>query len=128
MRLLLDTCALLWIAADSDQISVTARKILAAPESECFYSLASLWEIAIKIGLRKLDLPVTLKTFFDELDRNPKRRMLSIQKEHLLRYATLPFHHRDPFDRLIVAQALSEDFSIVGNDTAFDAYGVRRLW
>jgi len=127
MRLLLDTCALLRIAVDSDQISLAARAVIAAPESECFYSLASLWEIAIKIGLRKLELPVTLK-FFDELDRNPKRKMLGIQKEHLLRYATLHLHHRDPFDRLIVAQALSEDFSIVGNDTAFDAYGVRRLW
>jgi PIN domain nuclease of toxin-antitoxin system len=128
MRLLLDTCALLWIADDSDQISIAARTILAAPESECFYSLASLWEIAIKIGLRKLDLPVTLKAFFQQLDGNPRRRMLTIQKEHLLRYATLPLHHRDPFDRLIVAQALSEDLTIVGNDTAFDAYGVRRLW
>jgi PIN domain nuclease of toxin-antitoxin system len=91
MRLLLDTSALLWVAADSDRISIAARTILEAPESECFYSLASLWEIAIKIGLRKLDLPVPLKAFFEELDRNPKRRMLNIRKEHLLRYATLPF-------------------------------------
>src|ERR1700679_4041074 len=91
MRLLLDTSALLWVAADSDRISIAARTILEAPESECFYSLASLWEIAIKIGLRKLDLPVPLKAFFEELDRNPKRRMLNIRKEHFLRYATLPF-------------------------------------
>ena len=128
MRLLLDTGALLWIAVDSDQILTSIRTILAAPESECFYSMASLWKITIKVGLRKLDLPVPLKAFFEELDRNPKRKLLSIQKEHLLRYAELPLHHRDPFDRLIVAQALSENLIVVGNDAAFDAYGVRRLW
>jgi PIN domain nuclease of toxin-antitoxin system len=128
MKLLLDTHTLLWVAVDSDQISVAARTILAAPESESFYSLASLWEIAIKVGLHKLDLPMPLQGFFDELDRNPKRRMQTIQKRHLVRYATLPLHHRDPFDRLIVAQALSENLTVVGNDAAFDAYGVRRVW
>ena len=92
------------------------------------FSEATLWEVAIKVGVGKLDLNIPLPTLLDRLDRDPAIRRLPVRNAHLLRYAALPLHHRDPFDRMIVAQTLCEDFTLVSNDGLLDAYGVRRLW
>jgi PIN domain nuclease of toxin-antitoxin system len=128
MRLLLDTNAFLWMALGSQDLSPTAGRAIADGGNEKRLSVVSLWEIAIKTGIGKLELR---EPFADFLARVNTMRMLErvpVADAHLLAYAALPMHHRDPFDRMLVAQALSEDFTLVSSDPALDAYGVRRLW
>jgi PIN domain nuclease of toxin-antitoxin system len=128
MRLLLDTNVLLWHIAGSSRMSEHVRDVIAAPDAELFVSMASLWEIAIKVGLGKL----TLSAPFSELHQKflPERgfQLLLITPAHLDYLLTLSLHHRDPFDRIIVAQALSENLTLVSSDEGLDAYGIRRIW
>lgn len=128
MRCLLDTHVFLWWVEDDKRLSRRARKTIALPENECLLSLASVWEMAIKISLGKLRLAAPLETFLpNHLSVNGFRE-LPLDFRHVARVARLPFHHRDPFDRLLVAQALEEDLALVSADEAFAAYGVRRVW
>ena len=90
--------------------------------------MASVWEMAIKIGLGKLRFSQPIEVFIPDQLRRNRIGLLPIPFAHAVRVATLPHHHRDPFDRLLVAQALVDDLPIVGRDAAFDAYGVRRVW
>lgn len=126
MRVLLDTQALIWSSIDSPQLSAPARGTLTDTRTTGVCSLASLWEISIKVGLGKLDLTVPLAEFIGEV--RARFDLLRVETQHCLRHAALPLHHRDPFDRMLIAQALSEELTIVGNDEAFDAYGVARIW
>ncbi len=128
MKALLDTHTLLWMADDSPELSQTARAALLPSTAEKYYSVVSLWEISIKVGLGKLPLRQPLENFLRALEGNPHLVPLALVRDHFVRYAALPFHHRDPFDRMLIAQALSENLTVVGNDAAFDAYGVHRLW
>ena len=128
MRLLLDTHALLWFLLDDPQLSATAKALIIDSANDIEISPASYWEIAIKISIRKYRLPETLEAFFErELAANAFR-ILAIEPRHVAPLTRLPFHHRDPFDRLLLAQAMVESIPIVSNDTAFDAYPVTRLW
>jgi PIN domain nuclease of toxin-antitoxin system len=128
MRLLLDTHTLLWFLLNDSQLSRTARGLIADPANDIEVSPATYWEIAIKIGLRKYSLPEPFEVFMErELSAN-EFRILAIEPRHTTPLTTLPFHHRDPFDRMLIAQAMAEDIPIVGRDTAFDAYPVTRLW
>ena len=127
-RLLLDTHAFLWLAANNPRLSPVAQAAAVNDRNEKYVSLANLWEIAIKVGLGKLQLHVPLPELLDELDHDPTIRRLPVRNAHLLRFATLPLHHRDPFDRMLVAQSLVEDFTLVSKDSLLDAYGVHRLW
>ena len=128
MRVLLDTHAFLWFIMGSANLSVTARVLIVNPANERLLSVASLWEIAIKTSLRKL----TLSAPFDELIPTQLKLngidLLNINVDHLSTLTTLPFHHRDPFDRLIIAQAIVEQLPVISLDGAFDAYGVTRHW
>ncbi len=128
MRLLLDTHAFLWFIMGSVNLSVDARVLIETPTNERLLSVASLWEIAIKTSLGKL----TLSAPFDELIPAQLKlngiELLNIKVDHLSTLTTLPFHHRDPFDRLIIAQTLVEKLSIISLDGAFDTYGVTRHW
>ena len=90
--------------------------------------MASAWEIAIKTSLGKLDVAVPLTQLLEDEREQLGLVSLRIETAHLVRVARLPFHHRDPFDRLIAAQALAEDVAIVSADASFDSYGVRRIW
>jgi PIN domain nuclease of toxin-antitoxin system len=128
MRLLLDTHALLWWVDDSPRLSRRARTAIANLENECLFSLASLWEMAIKVSLRKLELPATVEAFVDRHLVAGGFHALAIDIAHVARVARLPFHHRDPFDRLLAAQALEEELAIVSRDPVFKSYGVRRIW
>ena len=128
MRLLLDTHAFLWYILDDPQLSATADALISDPTNEIEVSPASYWEIAIKIRLKKYSLPEPYEVFFDREIASNDFRILHIQVKHTAPLTTMPFHHRDPFDRLIVAQALVEQIAIVSNDTFFDAYGVKRFW
>ena len=127
MQLLLDTHVLLWWINDADNLSVKARKAIANADNECFLSLASCWELAIKCSLGKLVLSRPIDQFIPEhLSRN-SIRLLNIDFRHVAKVATLPFHHRDPFDRLLVAQASLEKMTLVSADTAIAQYDVKCL-
>jgi PIN domain nuclease of toxin-antitoxin system len=121
---LVDTHALLWWLGDDAALSVTAREVLADPANEPLVSSASVWEIAIKRALGKLTAPDDLP------DRIAGEGFswLAISPLHAWRVRDLPAHHRDPFDRLLIAQALDEHLPIITADTRFDDYGVEVLW
>ena len=128
MKYLLDTHTLLWFLSGDKKLSGRARLLIDDPSNEKFLSIASLWEIAIKAGLGKIDLDKPFEQMFPErLDFN-RIRILDITVDSLVKLTTLPFHHRDPFDRLIIAQGLVEGFPIISVDATFDAYGIDREW
>ena len=128
MRLLLDTHAFLWWVQDAPALSRRARATMARADNECLLSLASCWEIAIKTSLGKVELPGTMEHFVPEQISQNGFALLEIGFRHVARVASLPFHHRDPFDRLLVAQALDEGLAVVSADPVFRRYGVRRIW
>jgi PIN domain nuclease of toxin-antitoxin system len=122
--LIVDTHALLWWLTDDDGLTVAARAALAEPANDVRVSTASVWEIAIKRALGKLTVP-------DDLPRHIEAAgfgWLPISAEHAWRVRELPAHHRDPFDRLLVAQSLAEGMPIVSGDARFSAYGVETRW
>jgi PIN domain nuclease of toxin-antitoxin system len=128
MNLLLDTHAFLWFMEGNERISQRARAEIEAADGVSALSVASAWEMAIKSSLGKLDLAKPLGELLPPLLADAGIELLPIEIADLARVATLPFHHRDPFDRLLAAQALERGFTIVSVDEAFDAYGVARLW
>ena len=128
MRLLLDTHTLLWWLANDPKLSAQARAAIANPRNDCFVSLASCWELAIKASLGKLRLSKPVERFIpDELAANDFQ-LLPIEFKHVARVESLEFHHRDPFDRLLAAQALADKLTLLSADEAFDRYGVKRVW
>lgn len=128
MRLLLDTHVFLWWVAGRPEISRKARTAIASERNECFVSIASCWEMAIKVSLGKLRIEGALDRFLPEQLAANGFQPLAVELKHVARVATLPFHHRDPFDRLLVAQVLEEGLAIVSADAVFAEYGVRRTW
>jgi len=128
MNLLLDTHAFLWFMEGSERISQRARAEIEAADGVRALSIASAWEMAIKSSLGKLDLAKPLGELLPPLLTDAGIELLPIEIADLARVATLPFHHRDPFDRLLAAQALERGFTLVSIDEAFDAYGVARIW
>ncbi|GMV02863.1 MAG: type II toxin-antitoxin system VapC family toxin [Burkholderiaceae bacterium] len=120
MRYLLDTQVLLWALVDDPRLTTSARKLLAARDAEVCFSLGSIWEIAIKRSLGKLDFDPGLIADAAEADGYAA---LPILREHLSVVARLPWHHRDPFDRLLVAQSLAEPMSLLTADTMLTRYG-----
>ena len=125
MRVLLDTQAWLWMLAAPERLAPATRKLLTKSANELLLSAASAWEIAIKHGLGKLRLPDTPERAVPELMARTGVVPLPILHRHALRVATLPPKHRDPFDRLLVAQAQIEDLSILTADRSFRQYEVR---
>jgi PIN domain nuclease of toxin-antitoxin system len=128
VRLLLDTQAFLWFILDDPQLSATANALISDPKNDVEVSPASYWEIAIKISIGKYSLPEPFATFMEREIIANDFRILHIAPKHASAVSTLPFHHRDPFDRLIVAQAMVEQIPIVSSDPALDAYGISRFW
>lgn len=128
MRLLLDTHSFLWFIGGDDRLSLTARALIEDTTNDVFLSIASLWEMAIKISLGRLQLSLPFETFIPQQLSLNRIGMLGITISHTAQVAILPFHHRDPFDWLLIAQALVEQMPIVGRDPEFDAYGITRMW
>lgn len=128
MKLLLDTNAFLWFIAADSSLSTPARTAIEDPTNEKFVSLASLWEIAIKVSLGKLALSDTFENLFPQQVLINGFELLEIKVEHTAEVTKLPFHHRDPFDRLLVSQANVEKLSIVSVDKIFDDYLLSRIW
>ena len=128
MRLLLDTHAFLWWVMGGDQLSPRAHAAIGNPANSCALSIASAWEMAIKLSLGKMRLKSPLGTFLPEQLAANGFVAHPIDLRHVARVAHLPFHHRDPFDRLLVAQALEDKLTVVSADKIFTRYRVRRVW
>lgn len=127
MKFLLDTHTFLWFVADDPKIPHEVTALIEDAANDKFFSIASAWEIALKISLGKLILSQPVEEFLPKQLQQNGIELLPITMRHILEVAKLPFHHRDPFDRLLVAQSLTESIPILSADPAFEAYGVR-LW
>lgn len=131
MRLLLDTHTFIRFVEGDGQLSHVARLSMEDQKNEILLSMACIWEMAIKVSLAKLDLLTPDKSFETHVTERLQQNgfgVLPITLGHVFRVSTLDYHHRDPFDRLLVAQSLEENIPIISVDAALDAYGVERLW
>lgn len=128
MRVLLDTHVFLWWVDGARALPAKARAAIANPDNECLLSMASAWELAIKAGLGKLKLSLPVKRFVVENVAANGFRLLEIGVAHVGRVEALAQHHGDPFDRLLIAQALEEKLPVVTADPVFGKYGVKRIW
>jgi PIN domain nuclease of toxin-antitoxin system len=128
MRLLIDSHALIWYVDQHQQLSSASRAAMSDPSNDLLLSAGSIWEIAIKIGLGKLVLTQSYLLWMSQALNDLGITVLPITVEYADAQASLPKHHSDPFDRLIVAQAIVENISIVSADARMDVYGVTRIW
>jgi PIN domain nuclease of toxin-antitoxin system len=128
VRLLLDTHTFLWFILDEPGLSAKADALITDPENEVEISPATYWELAVKISIGKYSLPEPFQAFMEREIAMNDFRILHVEPRHTAALITMPFHHRDPFDRLIIAQASVEQVAVVSGDSAFDAYGITRLW
>jgi PIN domain nuclease of toxin-antitoxin system len=128
MKLLLDAHTFLWFVWDDAQLSHNAKNLIVDAANQKFISPATYWEIAIKVSIGKLDLGDPYRAFMRrEIARN-NFDILPVSVDHAAAVSVLPLHHRDPFDRMLIAQSMVEEVPIISGDTAFDAYPVTRLW
>ncbi len=128
MKILLDTQSFLWFVKGDERLSLTARNKLAESDVDKLISLGSIWEMAIKISIGKLKLAQDLSSFIHKLQTLNDLKILEINLSRFDKYIVLPFHHRDPFDRIIISQALIEKMPVVSSDKIFDSYGIQRIW
>lgn len=126
MRQLLDTHTFLWFVTGNFKISNQIR--IQIENNDNLISLASVWEIAIKSSIGKLNLGISIEQLVNEQILGNGIEILNITTEHIALVANLPLHHRDPFDRLIIAQGIVEKIPIIGTDKVFDLYEIQRLW
>jgi len=128
LRLLLDSNVLLWALSDRKRLTAKVRRLIESDEHELFVSRASIWELSIKVAKGRLEMPgSSIQSLLDEIGKMGML-ILPIGDAHILRTETLPHHHGDPFDRMIVAQALEEDCTILSSDAALAAYDVKVIW
>ena len=128
MRLLLDTSSFLWFVAGSDRLSGKARELMEDFDNELVLSVASLWEMAIKASIGKLELLRPFDQFIPEKLEENEIDILHISLPHLSEMMALPFHHRDPFDRLIIAQSIFENLPVIACDSIFKNYSADIIW
>jgi PIN domain nuclease of toxin-antitoxin system len=128
MKFLLDTQAFLWFVLNDRALSQVARNLIVDPLNDILLSPASYWEIAIKVSLGKYQIPGNFETWMEHQLQVNELEILPIKVAHVARIVTLPFHHKDPFDRLLVAQALTEEIPIISVDAMLDNYTVTRYW
>ncbi|MEE4599814.1 MAG: type II toxin-antitoxin system VapC family toxin [Desulfobacteraceae bacterium] len=128
MKVLLDTHAFLWSITGDDRLSKTAEEIFLDPDNNLFFSAASFWEICIKMNLGKLSLKRGwFKTIQEEMRINAVQ-WLPVEMRHCVELTKLPFHHRDPFDRMLIAQAMVADLQLLSRDGRLSAYEINRIW
>jgi PIN domain nuclease of toxin-antitoxin system len=128
VKIILDTQVLIWWANDISNISDRVQNIIFDIDNELWVSLASIWEIQIKVSLGKLNLPRPLPDIIATQVSENQIKIMQIELSHIYTLDLLPPHHRDPFDRIIIAQAMNEKISIASIDKAFDAYSIERIW
>ncbi len=126
MKYLLDTHTFLWMASDPSKLSANATK--ACENGELWMSVASVWEIAVKVQIGRLQIPDALRNFVTKHLKIGQIRVLPIHTRHAFRVGELPLHHRDPFDRMLAAQSIEEGMPLISRDPIFQAYGVERVW
>lgn len=126
--ILLDTHAFLWFVWDDPLLSPVAKNLIEDPANPKWVSVASCWEIAIKVGLKKLELGEPAMTFLPRELATNHFHLLGIELAHATFVEALPAHHKDPFDRLLIAQAMIKKLPLISADAIFDEYGVTRLW
>ena len=126
MRLLIDTHILIWFLEGNKSLSNSHQKIIEESNNDVLLSIASLWEIAIKISIGKLTLSQPLGDVIKQIDAE-SIEILPISPEHTLQVSTMPFHHRDPFDRIIIAQCQVENLPVISNDKSFSDYSIKLL-
>ena len=127
MQLLLDTHPFIWFINGDNQLPERIKKIIADPENECFLSIASIWEIAIKTSLGKLELQSDFNKITDFLFDNDIE-ILPINFDHLQTLLKLEYYHRDPFDRVIISQGIAENLTVLSKDAIFDKYLIKLIW
>lgn len=128
MNYILDTQAFIWLSNDNKKLSQRVRKTYLDTQNLIFLSSASMWEMAIKINLGKLNINDQLDSFIEKHVLGRDINILNIKPEHIYKLESLPLHHRDPFDRMIIAQGMSEGLRILSSDKAFDKYPIERIW
>ena len=128
MRYLLDTHVLLWGLADDPRLSKRVRTLLLDDENTLYFSAASTWELAVKCSLGRLRFSAPLETYLPSKLASEGIEPLSVSTEHAARTERLPWHHRDPFDRLLIAQAQIESLDLVSSDKALRGYDVKLVW
>ncbi|WP_228058701.1 type II toxin-antitoxin system VapC family toxin [Nostoc sp. LEGE 06077] len=125
---MLDTHTFLWFIEGSLNLSDTAKNLIEDQQNQRFLSIASFWEISIKVSIGKLELDMTFTELVKQQVYGNAIELLEIQPEHLYELVTLPFYHKDPFDRLIISQSLMQSIPIVTKDSVFESYPVQILW
>jgi len=128
MRLLLDTHAFIWYTTDSSRLTATGRSLIDNGENDILLSTASVWEMAIKNSIGRLTFSMPFMEFIKQQLAVNRIDILEITFDHIEVVASLPLHHRDPFDRLIIAQSMAEQIPILSVDAIFDAYAIARVW
>jgi PIN domain nuclease of toxin-antitoxin system len=127
-RLLLDTHVFLWWVNDAPNLTEAAHQAISNTSNECYLSMASCWEMAIKSSLGKLRLTRPIEAFVSDQLRANNFKLLNIELRHMAKIERLPFHHRDPFDRLLISQAITDKLTLVAAESVFTDYGVKLLW
>jgi PIN domain nuclease of toxin-antitoxin system len=128
MMLLLDTHTFIWYVTDNSRLSNQVLQLINDQDNQILISIVSLWEIAIKQSLGKLSFNQKFEIFITQQLSLNDFTLLDIKVSHLAQVSTLPLHHRDPFDRLLIAQSIVENIPVLSADTIFDAYPIQRLW
>jgi PIN domain nuclease of toxin-antitoxin system len=128
MRVLLDTHAVIWWVDQDSRLSAASHAAIATPANELLVSAATVWEIAIKVGIGRLSLSMPYREWMDQALLGLQASILPITVEYAGKQAEFPSHHRDPFDRLLIAQALVEEIPVISADGNFEQYGVTRIW
>ncbi|GCL59076.1 type II toxin-antitoxin system VapC family toxin [Microcystis aeruginosa] len=128
MNILLDSHTLIWFSQNSPQLSSSAIEILENRNNLLFLSLVSVWEIQIKVQLGKLNLDISLSEIVKDQTKINDVQILPMKLSHIWTLDTFPYYHKDPFDRLLISQAITENLIILGVDSVFDAYPVQKIW
>ena len=128
MKILLDTHVFIWALDNPVEIPSKALDLMRNPENDILISVGSMWEIAIKVSQNKLPLSIDYRIWIEKGLRDIGASILSIEIPHMELQSKLPWHHKDPFDRLLICQSISENLPIISNDTKFDLYPIKRIW
>ncbi len=128
MRFLLDTHCWLWWLFEPEKLSDTAQATIRNKNNQLYLSVASIWEIGIKVKIGKLNIPQALEIFIPQQMQADGLEALLITPDHAMKAANLPLHHKDPFDRMLIAQTQLENIILLTNDSAFSLYNVTTLW
>jgi PIN domain nuclease of toxin-antitoxin system len=128
INLLLDSNILIWFTLTPDRLSAKVTQLIADKNNNLFISIASIWEIQIKLQLQKLTLNLPLSTLVKDLQQNSDIQILDITLAHIYALENLPNEHRDPFDRIMIAQAMVEKMPFLSADKVFDLYRIERVW